>query len=87
MSVLKRFKTYSRMGGGFCKFRAKIGPEGLHVSMIQVERCFGMLVSPGRNVRHSDMQLLEGVRMIPAGAGWTIQVIVQRSDLINVISS
>ncbi|XP_023338421.1 LOW QUALITY PROTEIN: rab GTPase-activating protein 1-like [Eurytemora carolleeae] len=40
---------------------------------LKVERCFGMLVSPGRNVRHSDMQLLEGVRMLPAGAGWTIQ--------------
>ena len=28
-----------------------------------VERCFGMLVSPGRNVRHADMQLLEHVTM------------------------
>ena len=35
----------------------------------QVERCFGMLVSPGRNVRHSDMQLLEGVRCGAAGQG------------------
>ena len=30
---------------------------------LNVERCFGMLVSPGRNVRHADMQLLEHVTM------------------------
>lgn len=30
---------------------------------LAVERCFGMLVSPGRNVRHADMQLLEQVTM------------------------
>ena len=28
-----------------------------------IERCFGMLVSPGRNVRHVDMQLIEHVTM------------------------
>ncbi|XP_034948115.1 rab GTPase-activating protein 1-like [Chelonus insularis] len=27
--------------------------------ILEVERCFGVLVSPGRNVRHSDMRLLE----------------------------
>merc|ERR1719376_1927526 len=30
---------------------------------LHVERCFGLLVSPGRNVRHADMQLLERVTM------------------------
>lgn len=30
---------------------------------LTVERCFGLLVSPGRNVRHADMQLLEHVTM------------------------
>jgi hypothetical protein len=30
---------------------------------LNIERCFGMLVSPGRNVRHKDMQLLEHVTM------------------------
>lgn len=30
--------------------------------LLEVERCFGVLVSPGRNVKHSDMQLLEMVR-------------------------
>jgi len=30
---------------------------------LNVERCFGLLVSPGRNARHADMQLLEHVTM------------------------
>ncbi|XP_046669635.1 rab GTPase-activating protein 1-like isoform X3 [Homalodisca vitripennis] len=30
---------------------------------MEVERCFGVLISPGRNVKHSDMQLLEMVSM------------------------
>nr|CAD7410066.1 unnamed protein product [Timema cristinae] len=29
---------------------------------LEVERCFGVLVSPGRNVKHSDMQLLEMIK-------------------------
>ncbi|XP_077268303.1 GTPase activating protein and centrosome-associated isoform X3 [Temnothorax americanus] len=29
---------------------------------LEVERCFGVLVSPGRNVKHSDMRLLEMVK-------------------------
>lgn len=45
-----------------CNFTRKVlvtvqqisgGPE------ICIQRCFGILVSPGRNVKHSDMQLLE----------------------------
>ena len=34
-----------------------------------VERCFGMLVSPGRNVRHVDMQLIEHVNMATTRSG------------------
>ena len=46
-----------------------------NLTSLKVERCFGMLVSPGRNVRHSDMQLLEGVKMVSSQAGgWTVQV-------------
>lgn len=30
---------------------------------LNIERCFGVLVAPGRHVRHSDMQLLEMVRI------------------------
>ena len=46
-----------------------------NLTSLQVDRCFGMLVSPGRNVRHSDMQLLESVKMgqSPAQSQWTIQ--------------
>lgn len=28
---------------------------------LRIEKCFGVLVSPGRRVKHSDMQLLEMV--------------------------
>ena len=35
---------------------------------LNVERCFGMLVSPGRAVRHADMQLLEHVTMATTAA-------------------
>lgn len=31
--------------------------------LLEIERCFGVLVSPGRNVKHSDMQLLEMVSL------------------------
>jgi len=41
--------------------------------LLNVERCFGMLVSPGRNVRHADMQLLEQVSMATSSAGPTDQ--------------
>ena len=45
-----------------------------NLTSLKVERCFGMLVSPGRNVRHSDMQLLEGVKMSSVSSGgWSIQ--------------
>ncbi|KAM4641018.1 rab GTPase-activating protein 1-like isoform 2-T3 [Discoglossus pictus] len=48
-------------------FKLKQGVEKKVVIMIQqvantelvVERCFGMLLSPGRNVKHSDMHLLD----------------------------
>ncbi|XP_034235145.1 rab GTPase-activating protein 1-like isoform X2 [Thrips palmi] len=33
---------------------------------LRIEKCFGVLVSPGRRVKHSDMQLLE---MVSMGAG------------------
>lgn len=29
---------------------------------LRVDRCFGMLVSPGRNIKNSDMHLIEMVR-------------------------
>ena len=39
--------------------------RGEGVITLEVERCFGVLVSPGRNVKHSDMRLLEMVRFRP----------------------
>ena len=44
-----------------------------NLTTLKVDRCFGMLVSPGRNVRHSDMQLLEDVRMTRIDNHWSIQ--------------
>ena len=49
-----------------------------NLTSLKVDRCFGMLVSPGRNVRHSDMQLLESVKMAQTSGGqgqgqWAIQ--------------
>lgn len=34
-----------------------------HQHILLIERCFGVLVCPGRNVRHGDMRLLEMVSM------------------------
>ncbi|XP_046330913.1 rab GTPase-activating protein 1-like isoform X2 [Haliotis cracherodii] len=36
---------------------------------LKIERCFGLLISPGRNVKHSDMQLIELNSMGYAGDG------------------
>jgi hypothetical protein len=30
---------------------------------LEIERCFGLLISPGRNVSHKDMQLLQTISM------------------------
>ena len=30
---------------------------------LKLDRCFGMLVSPGRNIKNSDMHLIEMVRI------------------------
>lgn len=38
---------------------------------LAIERCFGMLVSPGRNVRHADMQLLETVTTMTSASATT----------------
>lgn len=32
--------------------------------MLEIDRCFGVLLSPGRHVRHGDMQLLEMVNIM-----------------------
>ena len=45
-----------------------------------VERCFGMLVSPGRNVRHVDMQLIEHVNMATTRSSNSTEGSVNPSD-------
>ncbi|XP_059481553.1 rab GTPase-activating protein 1-like isoform X2 [Neocloeon triangulifer] len=37
--------------------------SSVHQRILHIERCFGVLVCPGRNVRHADMRLLEMVSM------------------------
>ena len=44
-------------------------PTQSNTVKLTVERCFGLLVSPGRNVRHADMQLLEHVTMATTDQG------------------
>uniref|UniRef100_A0A2R5LGU6 Putative rab gtpase-activating protein 1 n=1 Tax=Ornithodoros turicata TaxID=34597 RepID=A0A2R5LGU6_9ACAR len=36
---------------------------------MSIERCFGMLISPGRHVKHSDMQVVEMVSMAKSSSG------------------
>ena len=45
-----------------------------------VERCFGMLVSPGRNVRHVDMQLIEHVNMATTRSSNSTEVSTNPAD-------
>ena len=42
-----------------------------NLTSLQVERCFGMLVSPGRNVRHSDMQVRSTVSYVQRLRGYS----------------
>ncbi|XP_071447780.1 rab GTPase-activating protein 1-like isoform X2 [Hetaerina americana] len=47
---------------------------------IEVERCFGLLVSPGKNVRHGDMHLLEMISISVAEEGQKSYVISGQLD-------
>lgn len=48
-------------------------------SPVVIERCFGVLVSPGRHVRHSDMQLI-GTGKIPT------EIILALEDVLCVVN-
>lgn len=58
----------------FLKLRANVEKQvcltinqvvsGTQQRILQLERCFGVLVCPGRNVKQSDMQLLDMVSYI-----------------------
>lgn len=53
---------------------------------LHVERCFGMLVSPGRNVRHADMQLLEKVTMATGATCTTTHGQTETNAITHVIT-
>ncbi|KAK7095541.1 rab GTPase-activating protein 1-like isoform X2 [Littorina saxatilis] len=46
-----------------CEKRLAINVQHSGPQQLRIERCFGLLISPGRNVKHSDMQLIELVNM------------------------
>ncbi|KAL8585574.1 hypothetical protein ACOMHN_050333 [Nucella lapillus] len=46
-----------------CEKRLAISVQHTGPQQLKIERCFGLLISPGRNVKHSDMQLIELVNM------------------------
>ncbi|XP_025837449.1 rab GTPase-activating protein 1-like isoform X2 [Agrilus planipennis] len=69
------FSTVPKDRSGF-KLRVNLDKQ-LYLSIRQVsdnglqlfiERCFGVLIAPGRHVRHSDMQLLEMVQLGPTNS-------------------
>ncbi|XP_011506211.1 PREDICTED: rab GTPase-activating protein 1-like isoform X2 [Ceratosolen solmsi marchali] len=50
------FKLRSNVPKQVCLSILQVKEGGI---TLEIERCFGVLVSPGRNVKHSDMRLLE----------------------------
>lgn len=55
------FKLRSNVAKQVCLSIQQVSSKEGGVTL-EVERCFGVLVSPGRNVKHSDMRLLEMVK-------------------------
>ncbi|XP_061383096.1 rab GTPase-activating protein 1-like isoform X1 [Danaus plexippus] len=47
-------------------------PQGSYNGGLYIERCFGILLAPGRSVKHSDMQLLEMVSGSSGGSGCSV---------------
>lgn len=54
------FKLRSNIPKQVCLSIQQVKEGGI---TLEIERCFGVLVSPGRNVKHSDMRLLEMVNI------------------------
>lgn len=52
------FKLKTNLEKQLCLSIKQVSDNG---PQLYIERCFGVLVAPGRHVRHSDMQLLEMV--------------------------
>ncbi|XP_026484545.1 rab GTPase-activating protein 1-like isoform X2 [Vanessa tameamea] len=47
-------------------------PQSSYTGGLYIERCFGILLAPGRSVKHSDMQLLEMVSGSSGGSGCSV---------------
>ncbi|XP_045785954.1 rab GTPase-activating protein 1-like isoform X1 [Maniola jurtina] len=47
-------------------------PQASYTGGLYIERCFGILLAPGRSVKHSDMQLLEMVSGSSGGSGCSV---------------
>lgn len=62
-ALVPREKSYlklrSNVAKQICLTVKQVMSNDADAHSLQVERCFGVLVSPGRHVRHSDMQLLD----------------------------
>jgi hypothetical protein len=52
------FKLKTNLEKQLCLSIRQVSDNG---PQLHIERCFGVLIAPGRHVRHSDMQLLEMV--------------------------
>ncbi|XP_048482097.1 rab GTPase-activating protein 1-like [Plutella xylostella] len=48
------------------------GDEASYTGGLYIERCFGILLAPGRGVKHSDMRLLEMVSGSSGGSGCSV---------------
>ncbi|KAJ3641745.1 hypothetical protein Zmor_028224 [Zophobas morio] len=57
------FKLKSNVEKQLCLSIRQVSDNG---PQLHIERCFGVLVAPGRHVRHSDMQLLEMKEQAPS---------------------
>ncbi|XP_035429691.2 rab GTPase-activating protein 1-like isoform X4 [Spodoptera frugiperda] len=47
-------------------------PQSTYTGGLYIERCFGILLAPGRSVKHSDMRLLEMVSGSSGGSGCSV---------------
>jgi hypothetical protein len=57
------FKLKTNLEKQLCLSIRQVSDNG---PQLHIERCFGVLIAPGRHVRHSDMQLLEMKEQVPS---------------------
>ncbi|XP_044261828.1 rab GTPase-activating protein 1-like isoform X1 [Tribolium madens] len=63
------FKLKTNLEKQLCLSIRQVSDNG---PQLHIERCFGVLVAPGRHVRHSDMQLLEMKEQVPSNNSCTL---------------